>query len=71
MNLQKRYDELDEIICRIGMLIDDITDENYISELEEIKFKAEREMEEIEPKLIEQRDREEREMELVYERSVV
>ena len=70
-NLQKRYDELDDIISRVGMLIDDITNEDYKSQLEEIKFQAERELAEIEPLLIAERDREESEMDLAYERMVV
>lgn len=70
-NLQKRYDELDDIIRRVGMLIDDITNEDYKIQLEEIKFQAERELEEVEPQLQEQRDAEERAYELAYERSCI
>lgn len=69
--LQKRYDELDDIVSRVGMLIGDIEFYNNIKEeLEEIKFQAERELAEVEPLLIEERDREEAEMELAYERMV-
>ena len=70
-DLQKRYDELDDIVSRVGMLIDDITNEDYKSQLEEIKFQAERELAEVEPQLQEQRNAEERAYELAYERSCI
>ena len=71
MSLQKRYDELNDIVDSLDCLIGRITDKDYIDGLEIIKFDAQREIEEIEPQLIEERDREELEMELAYERMVV
>lgn len=65
--LQKRYDELDAISTRLDLLIDTIkiyvdTKEN----LEIIKADVEKEKDEIEPRLIEARDREETERENGY-----
>jgi hypothetical protein len=71
MNLQEKYDELNDIVDSLDCLIGRITDKDYIDGLEIIKFDAQREIEEIEPQLIKERDKEEAEMELAYERMVV
>jgi len=67
-DLQERYDELETIIDTLDDLIDNITDEDFIEQLRETKYQAENEKEEIEPRLQELRDREEREQNLEYER---
>ena len=69
MDLQDRYDELDNIITSLDSLIDEITDRDYIDQLREIKWQAENELEEVSKGLREEYDREEREMEYQYERS--
>ena len=71
MDLQEKYDELDNIITTLDSLIEDITDQNYIDQLRETLYQAQDEIEEIEPLLQEQYDREERELEYEYERSVI
>ena len=69
MDLQERYDELDEIICSINLLIDAITDKYYIEDLNEIKYRAQEELEEVQEKLQEENEREEKEMNYQFERS--
>lgn len=69
MDLQERYDELDEIICSINLLIDAITDKYYIEDLNEIKYRAQDELEEVQEKILEENEREEREMNYQFERS--
>lgn len=71
MDLQDRYDELDNIISSIDILVDEISDKDYIDRLNEIKFDAQNEIEEIEEKLEKEREEEEKQQEFEYERSVL
>lgn len=66
--LQARYDELDNIISSLGILIDyEIkTYEDLREQLEVIKHDAEKELEEIEPELQKARDEEEKVLEKEY-----
>ena len=67
---QEKYDELDNIVSTLDVLIGELEDEHYIEMLREIKFEAEEEMEGIQEDLRKERDAEEREMNYQYERSV-
>ena len=71
MNHQERYDELDNIVRSIDMIVDEITDKYYIDMLNEIKFEAQNELEEIQEKLQEEYEKEEREMNQQFERSIL
>lgn len=72
MDLQDKYDELDDIISTIESLERRITYYKDFKEvLVELKYEVENELEEIEPELQEMYDREEREMNYQYERSVL
>lgn len=71
MDYQERYDELDNIISSIDMLIDETIDKDYIDRLNEIKFDAQNELEEVSEKLEEEQKREEMQMNYEYERSVI
>ena len=71
MDYQDRYDELDNIVRTLDILVDDINDKYYIDLINDIKFEAENELEEVAEKLEEERDREEMQQEYEYERSVV
>ena len=51
MDLQRKYDELDEIVSSINLLIDEIDDQDYIDDLNEIKYRAQDELEEVQEKL--------------------
>ena len=71
MDLQDRYDELDNIVRTLDILVDDINDKYYIDLINDIKFEAENELEEVSEKLEAEREREEMQQEYEYERSVV
>ena len=71
MDLQERYDELDTIVRELDYLIDEISDKNYKEQLELIKYDAQSELDEIEPRLLEQQRQEKKWQELEYERSVI
>ena len=71
MDLQEKYDELDTIVRKLNYLIDEISDKNYKEQLELIKYEAQSELDEIEPRLLEQQRQEEKWQELEYERSVL
>ena len=64
--LQERYDELNNIITNLGKLIDDITDEDYISELKETKSRAEDDLKEVEEKLEEENNQDKKQLEKEY-----
>ena len=69
--LRNKYDELDNIISSLNSLMDDLTDKNYIEQLELIKFEAQNELDEIEPQIQKLEEEEEREMNREYERSKI
>ena len=71
MNLQERYDELDNIIRTLDDLIGDITDKSYIDQLRETMYQAQNELEIVEKRLQKQYELEDRELENEYWRSVV
>ena len=67
--LKDKYYELDEIVNSLEILVGEITDEYYIDVLNEIRFKAQDEKEELEPIIDEMEQSEIKEQELEYERS--
>lgn len=69
MEFQERYDELDNIVSSINILVDEISDKIYIDMLNEIKFEAQNELEEIEERLQEENEKEQKEMNYDFERS--
>ena len=71
MDTQDRYDELDNIVRTLDILVDDINDKYYIDLINDIKFEAENELEEVAEKLEEEQKREEIQMNYEYERSVI
>ena len=66
MNYQDRYDELDNIVRTLDILVDDINDKYYIDLINDIKFEAENELEEVAEKLQGEQRREERQQEKDY-----
>ena len=62
MDLQERFDELDNIVSTLRVLRDEITDKDYIEQLDLIKYQAMNEMDEINNQLEEEYDREQKEM---------
>lgn len=69
--LRNKYDELDNIISSIRILTKEITDKNYIEQLELIQYEAQNELDEIEPQIQKLEEEEEREINKEYERSVI
>lgn len=66
MDLQDRYDELDNIETTLRMLITEIDDKEYIQIFEELMFKAQEEKEDLEPRLQAIYDAEEKQQEKEY-----
>lgn len=71
MNLQDRYDELDNLISSLNSLMEELTDKNYIKQLELIKFEAQNEFEEVSEQLQKQKEQEENQEEKEYWEAVV
>lgn len=71
MTIQDKYDELENIVITLNVLIDDTNLKDYVNDLREIKYNAEREMEELEPALEAEWEAEKRYMNESYERSVI
>ena len=71
MELQDRYDELDNLISSLDSLIEELTDKNYIEQLELIKLEAQNEIQEVSDQLSAEHEREYAEMNYQYERSVI
>lgn len=69
--LINKYDELDNIISSIRILTKEITDKNYIEQLELIQYEAQNELDEIEPQIQKLEEEEEREINREYERSKI
>lgn len=51
MDLQGKYDELDNIVNTLDVLIDETTDKYFIDMLSELKFEAQNELEEIQEEI--------------------
>lgn len=74
MNLQEKYDELDTLITTLDRLIDSLDEiemKDYIEQLLETKWEAQKELEEIEPKLQKIQWQEEQAQENEYWRAIV
>ena len=71
MDYQDRYDELDNIVRTLDMLVEDLNDKYYIDWINDIKYEAENELAEVAEKLEEEQKREEIQMNYEYERSVI
>ena len=69
--LRNKYYELDNIISSIRILTKEITDKNYIEQLELIQYEAQNELDEIEPQIQKLEEEEEREINREYERSKI
>lgn len=71
MDYQDRYDELDNIVRTLDILVDDINDKYYIDLINDIKFEAENELEEVSEKLEEEYKKEERQRDKNYWREAI
>lgn len=68
-NNQDRYDELDNIVRTLEVLISETDDKYFNDAFRELIYEAQEEMKELEEILREQYEREEREANEQYERS--
>ena len=71
METQDRYDELDNIVRTLDILVDETNDKYYIDLINDIKFEAENELEEVAEKLEEEQRREEIQQERDYWKEVI
>ena len=69
MELQDRYDELDNIILGIDDIVENVKDKYYIDMLNDLKFEAQTEQEEIEERLRKEYQKEGYQMNYEFERS--
>ena len=58
MNLQEKYDELDNIINTLDVLVDETKDKYFIDLLNEIKYEAQEQLTEVERDLNEKEEKE-------------
>ena len=68
MNYQDRYDELENIDNTLVMLVDEITDKNYIDMLNQLRFEAQDELKEVSERLYKEENSEQRELENEFNR---
>jgi len=67
MNKQDKYDELDNIVRTLDILADETTIEYYKDMINDLKYEAQTELEEVEQELLEEERQEEREMNKQFE----
>lgn len=70
MDLQERFDELDNIVSTLRVLRDEITDKDYIEQLDLIKQQALNEMEDVNNQLEKEYEKERQEMDRQYFNSI-
>lgn len=58
MDFQKKYDELDNIVITLDELINETTDEYFIDMLNELKFEAQNQLEEVEAEISNEEEKE-------------
>ena len=68
MNYQNRYDELENIVNTLDNLADEIKDKYYLDMINQLKYEAQTELEEIEERLYNQEQTEQYELEREFDR---
>lgn len=71
MDYQDRYDELDNLIRNLDVIVDELTDKDYVDKLNEIKYEAQNEKDEISEILEDEIKRGERQQEFDYWRNAM
>ncbi len=71
MDLQERYDDLENLISTLEVLELEIKQEDILEDIRILRYSYEDEKEELEAKIAEEQEKEEREMDYQYERSVI
>lgn len=68
MNYQDRYDELENIVNTLSYLADETKDKYYRDMINELKYEAQNELDEVEDKLYQQEKEEQRELEIGFDK---
>lgn len=68
MNYQDRYDELENIVNTLDNLADETKDKYYRDMINELKYEAQNELDEVEDKLYQQKKEEQRELEIGFDK---
>ena len=71
MDLQERYEDLENLISTLEVLELEIKQEDILEDIRILRYSYEDEKEELEAKIAEEQEKEEREMDYQYERSVI
>ena len=71
MDLQERYDDLENLISTLEVLELEIKQEDILEDIRILRYSYEDEKEELEAKIAEEQEKEEREMDYQHERSVI
>lgn len=71
MDYQDRYDELDNLIRNLGVIVDELTDKDYVDRLNEIKYEAQNEKDDIGKILEDEIKRGEKQQEFDYWRNAI
>ena len=69
MDLYDKQDELENIVDTLDVLVDDITDKYYIDMINELKYEAQTELEEVNEQISEEEREEMQEENRQYEES--
>ena len=68
MNYQDKYDELYNIVSTLDCLVDETKDKYYRDMINELKYEAQNELDEVENKLYQQEKEEQRELEIGFDK---
>lgn len=71
MDLQDKYDELQNIVTVIDNLTEEISSKYYIDCLNEVKFEVQNELTQIEEQLYIQQNKEDKQINYQYEKEVL
>ena len=71
MDIEERYYELDNLISSLNIVIDETESKDIIEDLQYMKYKYEDEKDKLENILAERQEKEERQANYEYERSVL
>lgn len=71
MDIEDRYYELDNLISSLNIIIDETKSKDIVEDLQYMKYKYEDEKDNLENILAERQEKEERQVNYEYERSVL
>lgn len=68
MNYQNQYDELENIVETLGTLVDEISDKYFIDMINQLRFEAQDQLEEVEERIYKEEKAEQEELENEFNR---